>query len=120
MNLPGVAAWLPYRSILAVDVAVILYALYAWMQMQGIAKRDAKPFANPPLLAIVSAGIAMIGFLLIVYPCPVSFDLWLLLYLEIGIFGAFIPYWMILAVAGCVLLYAVYVFKAQSRKAVGS
>jgi hypothetical protein len=113
---PGVVLGVPYRTLLAVDISVILWAIYAWARGLG-PRRPAKPFADPPLLATVGVGIALIGFLSVIYPCPYAMDMWLLFALDIPVGGIFIPYWGVLAAAAGLLLYAMSLRAMRKRSA---
>lgn len=113
---PGVVLGVPYRTILAVDISVILWAIYAWTRGLG-PSRPAKPFADPPLLAAVGVGLALIGFLSVIYPCPYTMDLNLFLMLDIPVGGIFVPYWGVLAAAAGLVLYAMGLRAMRNRGA---
>ena len=105
---PGDWLVLPYKRVLAVAVFLVLYAVHLWVR--GYADRNgfAKPARSALSIALVGIGIALIGFLSILYPCPVPITLGMLMQMdvEIGAFG--IPYGWVLGLAACILLYAAY------------
>jgi hypothetical protein len=103
--LPGLPFWLPYKRILSIAVCLILYAIYLWARGRAGSEAANKSLA----IAIIGVGVAAVGFLSVSYPCPYGIGLSMLLHLEIyvGEFG--FPYWILLAVAAGLLLYAAFV-----------
>lgn len=108
---PGLPFWLPYRRILSIAVCLILYAIYLWR------RGTSEPGAAKTSLAsaIIGIGLAAVGFLSVSYPCPASISLPMLLQLEIWVGNFSLPYWPILAVAACLLLYAAFVRTNSAR-----
>jgi hypothetical protein len=104
VKIPGVLAWLAYKRILALAVALVLYAIYLWLRDDAGSARQAN---NPLVFAIGGVGVAAIGFLTVSYPCPHNVGLWLL-DLDVELAGLSVPYWVALVIAAGLLLYALY------------
>jgi hypothetical protein len=102
---PGLPFWLPYRRILSLAVCLILYAIHLWMR----GRSDPDAASKSPAIAIIGIGLAAVGFLSVSYPCPVGLSLPMLLQLDVWFGDVSIPYWLILALAVCLLLYAAFV-----------
>jgi hypothetical protein len=105
---PGDWLVLPYKRVLAVAVFLVLYAIHLWAR--GYADRNgfAKPARNALSIAIVGVGVALIGFLSVLYPCPVPISLGWLMQMDLWIGDFNVPYWCVLGLAACILLYAAY------------
>lgn len=116
ITVPGI--WMfPYKEVLAIAAYLILHALYVWARPKGDTNHT-KPPRDPLLFVILSGGVAVIGFLLIDYPCPNVIDLWLLLRLPVQLALVslpYIPYGGVLVLAACLLLYAAYARATQKR-----
>lgn len=104
VKIPGVLAWLAYKRILSLAVALVLYAIYLWLRDDA---RSARQANNPRAFAIGGVGVAAIGFLTVSYPCPYNVGLWIL-DLDVELAGLRVPYWVALVIAAGLLVYALY------------
>ena len=108
---PGLPFWLPYRRILSLAVCLILCAIHLWMR----GRSGPGAASKSPTIAIIGIGLAAVGFLSVSYPCPVGLSLPMLLQLGVWLGDFSIPYWLILALAACLLLYAAFVHTNGTR-----
>jgi hypothetical protein len=114
---PGDWLVLPYKRVLSGAVFLVLYALYLWAR--GYADRNglAKQARTSLSIAFVGVGVALIGFLSVLYPCPVPISLGMLMQMDIWIGDFSVPYWWVLGLAACILLYAAYGWMKKSQPA---
>jgi hypothetical protein len=114
VKIPGVLAVIAYKRILSVTVVLILYAIYLWARGRGSQQTN-----KGLLIAIVGIGIAAIGFLSVNYPCPYPISLSMLLNFDVEFAGLTMPFWVMVVIAACVLLYAVSIW-ARNRPVASS
>ncbi len=112
VKIPGMLVLIAYKRILAVAVVFILYAIYLWMRRRGSQQTNIG-------LATVGVGVAVIGFLTVNYPCPYPISLSMLLNFDAEFAGLTLPFWVIVVLAACILLYAAYAWAKKRPVASG-